>query len=119
MLLTLENRVINLEESVEDVKDTLKVVEGRIDELDSMREQLKEFVMESLSYNVKAMQGMLNSTADKLTVRDDALKATMTTLKKHIEELLLWLCYGGVVGPQIRDEVEALGEVGVTLTRHH
>ncbi|MBA0598711.1 hypothetical protein Gorai_008458, partial [Gossypium raimondii] len=33
------------------------------------------------------MQGFLNSTMDKLKVRDDTLEATMTTLKKQVEEL--------------------------------
>ncbi|KAH1108134.1 hypothetical protein J1N35_011902 [Gossypium stocksii] len=55
MLLTLENRVVNLEESMGDMRETLKV---------------------------EVMQGMLSSTTDKLTVKDDALKAIVTTLKE-------------------------------------
>lgn len=52
-----------------------------------MREQLKEFVLESLDSNVEAKQGILNSTVNKLTIRGDALEATVTAIKEQIVEL--------------------------------
>ncbi|KAH1106973.1 hypothetical protein J1N35_010741 [Gossypium stocksii] len=76
MLSTLEGQVVNLEESIGDTRETLKEVEGRIDELDSMNEQLRDFVLESL-----------NSTLGKLMVIDDALEVMVMTLKEEITEL--------------------------------
>ncbi|KAH1031533.1 hypothetical protein J1N35_043707 [Gossypium stocksii] len=69
MLFTLENQVVNLEESMGDLKETLEVVEGHSAELDLMEEQLRETVLESLCSNVEEMQEVLNSTSNKLTVR--------------------------------------------------
>ncbi|KAH1121625.1 hypothetical protein J1N35_004785 [Gossypium stocksii] len=82
MLLALERRVINLEESMGDMRDTIKVVEGHTDKLDSMKEKLREFVLESLYSNVEAMQRMFYSTMDKLKVRDDALDSTVMALNE-------------------------------------
>ncbi|KAK5812538.1 hypothetical protein PVK06_027973 [Gossypium arboreum] len=76
MLSTLEGRVVNLEESMGDTRETLKEVEGRIDVLDSMKEQLRDFVLESFG-----------STLDKLMVMDDALVVMVMTLKEEIMEL--------------------------------
>ncbi|KAG8474091.1 hypothetical protein CXB51_033770 [Gossypium anomalum] len=73
MLSSLENQVVNLEEYVGDMKETLEVVLIRMEEL---REDSKEFVLDSLI-----------STLDKLTVRDKALEALVTTMKKEIAEL--------------------------------
>ncbi|MFQ6667111.1 hypothetical protein Gotur_033235, partial [Gossypium turneri] len=83
MLSVLKSRVVNLDESMRDVRKTIKVVEGHTAKLDSMEKQLREFVLESLSSNVEAMRGVLNSTADKLTVRDNALKAIVMALKEE------------------------------------
>ncbi|KAH1130109.1 hypothetical protein J1N35_001487 [Gossypium stocksii] len=58
-----------------DVTEKLKVVKECTLELDSMEKQLKEVVLDSLSSNVEAMQRVLNSTANNLTMRDDALRA--------------------------------------------
>ncbi|KAK5784709.1 hypothetical protein PVK06_039235 [Gossypium arboreum] len=62
-----------------------------------MKEELKKFEVEALDSNNKVMQGVLNSTMDKLTVKNDALnamvilkeetKATMNALNTRIEEL--------------------------------
>ncbi|KAH1121989.1 hypothetical protein J1N35_005149 [Gossypium stocksii] len=62
MLLDFKERVVNLEESIGDVKET---VSGRTTELDSREEQLKEVVLESLDSNVEEMQRMFNSTEKK------------------------------------------------------
>ncbi|KAH1108041.1 hypothetical protein J1N35_011809 [Gossypium stocksii] len=48
VLLALQGPVTDFEESKGDVKETLEVVEGRIDELDLMREQLREYVQRLL-----------------------------------------------------------------------
>ncbi|MBA0826041.1 hypothetical protein Goarm_010934 [Gossypium armourianum] len=66
MMSTLESRVVNLEEFVGYVRETLEVVEGRTDELDSMREQLREFVMESLGSNVEAILKQRKKDVPKL-----------------------------------------------------
>ncbi|KAH1082046.1 hypothetical protein J1N35_021807 [Gossypium stocksii] len=76
MLLTLESRVVNLEESIGDMRDMLEMVEGHIDELDSMKEQIRDFVLD-----------YLNSTKEKLMGRDDAFEAIVIALKKEIPEL--------------------------------
>ncbi|KAK8346069.1 hypothetical protein V6Z12_A07G190200 [Gossypium hirsutum] len=73
MLSSLEIQVVNLEESVGDMKETLEVVLTRMDEL---REDRKEFVLDSL-----------RSTSDKLTGRDEALEALLTAMKEEIAEL--------------------------------
>ncbi|KAH1074057.1 hypothetical protein J1N35_026385 [Gossypium stocksii] len=44
MLLALKERVINLEESMRDIRETLKVVVGRIAKLDLMEEQIRNCV---------------------------------------------------------------------------
>ncbi|KAH1038805.1 hypothetical protein J1N35_040548 [Gossypium stocksii] len=49
ILSALEGRVINLEESMGGVKETLKVVEEYDDKLDSMRVQLKDNMAETLN----------------------------------------------------------------------
>ncbi|KAH1106717.1 hypothetical protein J1N35_010485 [Gossypium stocksii] len=76
MLSSLENQVVNLEEFVGDMKETLEIVMGRIEDLSSIRKDFKDFVWETL-----------RSTSDKLTVRDNALKAMVTTMKEEIVEL--------------------------------
>ncbi|MBA0728064.1 hypothetical protein Golax_000999 [Gossypium laxum] len=87
MLSALERRVVNLEESVRDMRETLELVEGRTNGLDSMEEQLKNFVLEPFDSNVKKMKGILNSTMIKLVERDDALEAMVSALKEEIAEL--------------------------------
>ncbi|MBA0825193.1 hypothetical protein Goarm_021797 [Gossypium armourianum] len=57
------------------MRKTLEVVEICTDELDSLRDQLKDFVVDSL-----------DSTANKLTERDDALEAIVSALKEEIVE---------------------------------
>ncbi|KAH1129252.1 hypothetical protein J1N35_000630 [Gossypium stocksii] len=81
-----------------DVKETLEVVEGHINEPNSMKEQLKEYVDKVLSSNMDVLQALLNITMGKLIEKDEALKAgmiamkeenkaTMTTLNIKIKEL--------------------------------
>ncbi|MBA0608049.1 hypothetical protein Godav_020298 [Gossypium davidsonii] len=62
MLSALENQVSNLNESVGEMKETFKLVEGRTNGFDSMEEQLREFVLDSLDANVEKMNGLVNST---------------------------------------------------------
>ncbi|KAK5832754.1 hypothetical protein PVK06_016557 [Gossypium arboreum] len=73
MLSSLKNRVVNLEESVGDMKETLKEVLTRMEEL---MECSKEFVLDTL-----------RSTSNKLTVRDESLEALVTVMKEKIVEL--------------------------------
>ncbi|MBA0763364.1 hypothetical protein Gotri_012810 [Gossypium trilobum] len=91
MLSGLEGRVTNLEESMGGVKETLEVVEGHIDELDSMRVQLKDYVVEDLSSNWDVMREILNTImddqAEKLTEKNYALEAMVTNLEEQITEL--------------------------------
>ncbi|KAH1090598.1 hypothetical protein J1N35_017855 [Gossypium stocksii] len=53
ILLTMEERVVNLEEYMRDMRETLEVVKGRTTKLDPMKEQLREMVLESLGSNVE------------------------------------------------------------------
>ncbi|MBA0672354.1 hypothetical protein Goklo_025006 [Gossypium klotzschianum] len=73
ILLALEDRVVTLEESVRDIKERIDDVDDRLnDGLQSMQEQLKVYVLDNV---------------EKLTGRDDAIEAMMTTLKEEIAEL--------------------------------
>ncbi|KAH1072672.1 hypothetical protein J1N35_025000 [Gossypium stocksii] len=87
MLSTMENRVGNLEEFVGDMKKTLELVKRHIDRFDSIEKQLKEFMLDSLGANVEKMNGLVNSTTEKLAERDDTLEDTVLAMKKEIEEL--------------------------------
>ncbi|MBA0582055.1 hypothetical protein Gorai_024207 [Gossypium raimondii] len=106
MLLDVNEQVINLEESMGDVKEALDVVKGCTNDL---REQSREFLMMHLSSNVEKVQELLNSAWHKLRERNDAPEAmviafkeeTMATTKvlnKRIEELdgKLVLCQAAV-----------------------
>ncbi|MBA0638272.1 hypothetical protein Godav_029987 [Gossypium davidsonii] len=79
MLIALINQVGNLEESIGNMKETLELVEGCTDGFDSMEEQLREFVLDSLGANAKKMNGLVKSTAEKLVERDDTLKDILLT----------------------------------------
>lgn len=81
MLLTLEGWVTNLDESVDDIKETLEVVERCIVELALVEEQLKGQVTKALSSNKDALQALLNTIVVKLTKKNDTLEAMLTTLK--------------------------------------
>ncbi|KAK5786789.1 hypothetical protein PVK06_041434 [Gossypium arboreum] len=76
ILSSLENRVVNLEESVGGINETLEIVVDRIKDLSLIREDFKDFVWETL-----------RSTSDKLTVRYDALEVIVTAMKEVIVEL--------------------------------
>ncbi|MBA0795842.1 hypothetical protein Gohar_006673, partial [Gossypium harknessii] len=84
------------------VSETHKVVEGRIDELESMRVKLTDYVLEALSFSQDVMRKTLNVTIDdqiekltllpddqieKLTEKNDALKDMVMTLKGQVLEL--------------------------------
>ncbi|MBA0630106.1 hypothetical protein Godav_002234 [Gossypium davidsonii] len=87
MLTALENRVGNLEESVGNMKKTLELVQGRTDGFDSMEEQLREFVLDSLGANAKKINELVNFTTKKLAERDENLEDMVLAMKKEIEEL--------------------------------
>ncbi|KAH1031916.1 hypothetical protein J1N35_044090 [Gossypium stocksii] len=76
MLLTLERQVVNLEESMGDVKEVLKIVEGCTNKLDLVKGQLKENVEECHSSNMDELQALFNTNL-----------ATMMTLNPKIELL--------------------------------
>ncbi|MFQ6645305.1 hypothetical protein Gotur_020157 [Gossypium turneri] len=71
----------------DDVSKTLAVVGRRTTEIDSMKEQLKEFVVEALSSNLDAMKGVFNTVVNNLIEKNDALEAMVTTWKEKIVEL--------------------------------
>ncbi|MBA0625218.1 hypothetical protein Godav_010445 [Gossypium davidsonii] len=73
ILSTFEDRVVTLEESIGDVKEMIDDVDNRVnDGLLSMKEKLRNYVLDSV---------------EKLTGKDDAIEAMMTTLKEEIVEL--------------------------------
>ncbi|KAH1123452.1 hypothetical protein J1N35_006612 [Gossypium stocksii] len=61
-----------------DVKETIKVVKGHIDKLESMRKQLRNYVMETLNFNRDTMRetlnGAMNDQIEKLPKKNYALK---------------------------------------------
>ncbi|MBA0610591.1 hypothetical protein Godav_011412, partial [Gossypium davidsonii] len=67
------------------VSETYKVVEGRIDELESMRVKLTDYVLEALSF--KADNVTIDDQIEKLTEKNDALKDMVMTLKGQVVEL--------------------------------
>ncbi|MFQ6647378.1 hypothetical protein Gotur_021094 [Gossypium turneri] len=77
MLSALEDQVVTLEESIGDIKERIDDVDDRLnDGLQTMQEQLREFVWDNIS-----------SSENKLAEKDDALKAMMIALKEEINEL--------------------------------
>ncbi|MBA0632140.1 hypothetical protein Godav_000938 [Gossypium davidsonii] len=74
MLTALENRVVNLEKSVGNMKETFELVEGRTDGFDSLEEQLRDFVLDSLDANAEKMNELVKSTTKKLAERDGNLE---------------------------------------------
>ncbi|KAK5771607.1 hypothetical protein PVK06_047832 [Gossypium arboreum] len=87
MLSLLEDRVVNLEESVGNIKKTLELVEGCTDGFDSMDEQLRHFVLDSLGANAENLNELVSSTKEKLAERDENLEEMVLAMKKEIEEL--------------------------------
>ncbi|MBA0789184.1 hypothetical protein Gotri_027591 [Gossypium trilobum] len=87
MLTALENRMVNLEESVGNMKEALELVEGCTDGFDSMEEQLRDFILDSLDANTEKMNELVESTAKKLAERDENLEDMVLAMKKEIEEL--------------------------------
>ncbi|KAK8292025.1 hypothetical protein V6Z12_D06G095200 [Gossypium hirsutum] len=87
MLTALGNRVVNLEESVGNMKETLELVEGCTDRFDSMEEKLRDFVLDSLDANAEKMNELVKSTTKKLAERDENLEDIVLAMKKEVEEL--------------------------------
>ncbi|MBA0654440.1 hypothetical protein Goklo_021446, partial [Gossypium klotzschianum] len=87
MLTALENRVVNLEESLENMKETLELVEGRTDGFHSMEEQVRDFVLDSLDANAEKMNELVESTTKKLAERDENLQDMVLAMKKEMEDL--------------------------------
>ncbi|KAK5772055.1 hypothetical protein PVK06_048316 [Gossypium arboreum] len=83
MLSTLEERVVKLEEFIGDMMEMLELVKRLTGEFDSRREQLRDFVLESLCSNMEKVQGVLNSTRNKLIERNDAFEAMVIALKEE------------------------------------
>ncbi|KAK5846134.1 hypothetical protein PVK06_002405 [Gossypium arboreum] len=101
MLSALENRVVYLKKSIGEVKETL--------ELDSIKEQFKEYVEEALSSNVDTLQTLLNIVVDNLTKRNNALEATVMALNTKIKELERKLAvYRVVLGKEVLNEHQAI-----------
>ncbi|MBA0575385.1 hypothetical protein Golob_024386 [Gossypium lobatum] len=69
------------------MKEMLELVEGRTDGFDSIEEQFRNFVLDSLNVNAKKMNELVNSTTEKLAERDENLKDMVSAMKKEIEEL--------------------------------
>ncbi|KAH1091419.1 hypothetical protein J1N35_018676 [Gossypium stocksii] len=60
-----------------------KVVVGYTDGFNSMKDQLKEFVLESHKTNVEKVQGALNFSRNKLMERNDAPEPMVMALKEE------------------------------------
>ncbi|KAK5820283.1 hypothetical protein PVK06_025329 [Gossypium arboreum] len=75
MLSTLESRVVHLEESIGEVKETLEVVEACTNELNRMRKQFKEYMEKAFSSNMDVLEALFDTTIGKLTEKNDALGA--------------------------------------------
>ncbi|MFQ6650795.1 hypothetical protein Gotur_023461 [Gossypium turneri] len=68
------------------MKEMLELVEGCTDRFDLMEEQLREFVLDSLSVNMEKMNELVNSTTKKLAERDKTLEDMVLAMNKEIEE---------------------------------
>lgn len=64
------------------MSQTLEIVDGRITEIDLMKEHLKEFMVKALSSNLDAMKWVFNVVMDNLIEKNDALKVMVTALKE-------------------------------------
>ncbi|MBA0560852.1 hypothetical protein Golob_017728 [Gossypium lobatum] len=95
MLSTLEGRVTNLEESMDGVKETLKVVEGCTDELDPMRMQLRDNMVirprKKIEKNdtLKVMVVALKEKTKAMMARIDELEEELTMYRVAIGKGML------------------------------
>ncbi|XP_040957873.1 uncharacterized protein [Gossypium hirsutum] len=71
-------------DSVSNMKEMLELVEGRTDGFDSIEEQLRDFVLDSLGANAKKMNELVNSTTTMLADRDENLEDMVLAMKKEI-----------------------------------
>ncbi|MFQ6653092.1 hypothetical protein Gotur_024661 [Gossypium turneri] len=81
MLSVIKERVDKLEGSMEDVKESLDVVE---DTIDNWNEQSRDYVKVSLASTMDEVNELFNSHRDKLAKRNDAFEAMVMALKKEI-----------------------------------
>lgn len=87
MLSTLDGKVAKLEGSMGDMKETFEEVYWPTTELESRQDQLKNQMAEALSDNMDVIQCVFNIAVGELIDNNDALKALLSTLNEHIEEL--------------------------------
>ena len=75
MLASMEGRLVKVELAFADMRDRFEDVDQRIEKLESEGgdEELRG-----------EMQGALNSTVDMLSKRDNALEATVVTLRAEV-----------------------------------
>ncbi|MBA0576427.1 hypothetical protein Golob_023984, partial [Gossypium lobatum] len=69
------------------MKEALELVEGCTDGFDSMEDQLRDFMLDSLDANAEKMNELVESTTKKLAERDENLEDMVLAMKKEIEEL--------------------------------
>ncbi|MBA0602772.1 hypothetical protein Gorai_002941 [Gossypium raimondii] len=74
-----------------DMMEMLELVKRLTGEFESRREQLRDFVLESLCSNLEKVQGVLNSTRNKFIDRNDALEAMVMALKEEIMATMMAL----------------------------
>ncbi|KAH1092370.1 hypothetical protein J1N35_019627 [Gossypium stocksii] len=79
-LSAVEERVGELEGSMEDIKEALDGVEGRID---NWKEQSRDYVKMSLDSTMDQVNELFNSNDDKMSKWYDALAAMMVALKEE------------------------------------
>ncbi|KAH1063821.1 hypothetical protein J1N35_028808 [Gossypium stocksii] len=79
-LSAVEERVGQLEGSMEDIKEALDGVEGRID---NWKEQSRDYVKMSLDSTMDQVNELFNSHKDKMSKWYDALAAMMMALKEE------------------------------------
>ncbi|MBA0576645.1 hypothetical protein Golob_027520 [Gossypium lobatum] len=65
------------------MKETLELIEGSTNGFDLMEEQLREFVLDSLSANTEKMNELVNSTTEKLGITK--LTVAMAEVESFVE----------------------------------
>ncbi|MBA0879403.1 hypothetical protein Goshw_005982 [Gossypium schwendimanii] len=84
----MKGKVVKLEGSIRDVRETLDVFEGRTDELDLMKKKLRDYVIEALSANWDMMKEAPNATKGGQTEKNDALEAMVMALNEKNEAIM-------------------------------
>ncbi|KAH1107312.1 hypothetical protein J1N35_011080 [Gossypium stocksii] len=70
-----------------DVGETLELVDGHTDELDEMKEQLKDYVNEALYRNQDMMKEVFNVVKSDKVEKNKAFEAMIKALKEQVTEL--------------------------------